>query len=327
MKSLINWALLKSLDILPKQELDWIEYKGRRAVDISIDGISEDKVKSTLSKAISAFANSGGGYLVYGINNSSVNIDDGGILRKIKSCGTKAWLEDIIPSVVDPILKDFNVFEITSDQLSEIQDNERAIYIIVINDSKHAPHQANDNKYYARIGGKSKPLSHRFVMDIIGRRVDPIIKPWYCLKNEGEKVYLNIFLENDGNVMGNYVSGWVRIPKYLVPDTMYNDNDIDEIDNIKYYRLFVENRKKEVIGIDRLNNIEYTVSRYVPILRGVCFYIRLNLKSEPFKNNIIGLSGDKILWELAVDNAPMTNGEVLFFDILKQSKKFDVYEL
>lgn len=323
MKSLIKWSLLNNLDILPKQELDWIEYKGRRAIDISIDGISEDNVKNTLSKAISAFSNSGGGYLVLGINDSTYSIDDGGIFRFIKHCGTKSWLEDIIPTVVNPTLIDFNVIEILSEQISEIINNERGIYIIEINDSKNAPHQAKDNKYYGRIGGKSKPLSHRFVMDIIGRRVNPIIKPWFCLESEGDKVYLNIFLQNDGNVMGNYVSGWAKIPKYLIPETLYKDNDIEEINNQKYYRFFIENRKKEVIGIDRLNSIEYAISRYVPILRGVCFFIRLNLKHEPFEKGVVGLSGEKILWELAVDNAPMTTGEVLFSDILKQSKKFD----
>ena len=54
---------------------------------------------------------------------------------------------------------------------------DRALYVVDIADSPHAPHQSTrDKKYYARVAGKSQPISHRMVIDIIGRRQHPNIE-------------------------------------------------------------------------------------------------------------------------------------------------------
>lgn len=37
MKPEIDWTKISNLDILPHQELDWIEYKGRRAIDLTLN--------------------------------------------------------------------------------------------------------------------------------------------------------------------------------------------------------------------------------------------------------------------------------------------------
>lgn len=247
----IDWMKISNLDLLPHQELDWIEYKGRRSIDLSLPNISENDVKNTLSKAISAFANSSGGYLVLGINNTTYTVDDGGVSRNIKTCGTKEWLEDIPPTLVDPVLPSFNVFEITSVQINEISDPSQAIYIIDIPDSPAAPHQANDLKYYGRIGRKSRPLSHRFVLDILGRRKDPQIELNFSLSIENGKPFLIIILINKGNILANYVAGWVRIPKYLIPPLNINFDEIERVDNIEYMNIYIENTKKDILSISQ----------------------------------------------------------------------------
>jgi hypothetical protein len=53
---------------------------------------------------------------------------------------------------------------------------DKAIFVIEIPDSESAPHQATDRKYYARIAGKSKPIGHRMVLDILGRIKHPKIE-------------------------------------------------------------------------------------------------------------------------------------------------------
>lgn len=52
---------------LPPGEHDWIEFKDSRSLDFSLPSGNENNSLKTLSKQISAFANSGGGAVVYGI--------------------------------------------------------------------------------------------------------------------------------------------------------------------------------------------------------------------------------------------------------------------
>jgi hypothetical protein len=327
MKPDIDWANIQVLSIIPHQEQDWIEYKGRRTLDLTIPNVNENDLKNTLSKSISAFCNTGGGYLLLGINGQTFQVDDGGVDRVIKPNGTRSWLEDIIPTLVDPGIKDFNVIEISFGQIPEITDPNRAIYIIDLPDSTLAPHQASDNKYYGRIGGKSKPLSHRFVIDILGRRTDPQIDPLFSLEYENGKLDLLIILENNGRVMGNYVSGWVMIPKYLIPEEYLVGSSLELINNIQYYRLHIENIARDIIGINPSTMLPYSVVRQVPILRGVVFMERQELKITPFRFMGPKINERKVYWELAVDNSPMKNGEITFAEIINHSKRFDPNDL
>jgi hypothetical protein len=64
-------------------ECDWFEAKGRAALDRTIPSVRESDVLAVVSKAVSAFANSGGGILVYGVSHPSSSsghwtVDDGG---------------------------------------------------------------------------------------------------------------------------------------------------------------------------------------------------------------------------------------------------------
>lgn len=99
---------------LPIGEFDWLEVKGRRGLDLTISKVNETNVRENLSKAISAFANSGGGIIIFGLCNPHINwqVDDGGINLKVKTPSTREWLEDIIPTLVDLPLNCFNVYVI-----------------------------------------------------------------------------------------------------------------------------------------------------------------------------------------------------------------------
>ena len=323
MKPEINWMEQNNLSLLPHQELDWVEYKGRKSIDLTL-GINENNVKNLLSKAISAFANTGGGYLVLGINDDTFSIDDGGIDVHIKENGTRAWLEDILPTLCDPSLKSFNVIEKTGRDLDENIIDGRAIYIIDIPDSDSAPHQAHDNKYYGRIGGKSRPLSHKFILDILNRRVDPEIKLLFTLVTENSKLFLQIIMMNVGRVMANHVKGWVYIPKNLVPENTEFEGNIREIDRILYYAKAFDNLTVDITGFSVDGENSYGIKRNVPILRGLNFYIMQELKKRPFELNFPFVGGVKVVWEYAFDNVPIQEGEIEFSQIRKQSKKYNL---
>src|SRR5687768_14283400 len=106
MKPVIEWDEDYILS-LPHGEFDWLEAKGRRAIDLSLPTVREAIVLENLAKEISAFANSGGGQLVLGLANPTSGthkwgVDDGGISTSVKGkISTKEWLEDIVPNLVE----------------------------------------------------------------------------------------------------------------------------------------------------------------------------------------------------------------------------------
>lgn len=86
---------------LPVGEDDRLERKGVRLLDLTIAGVKEDSVRDELAKQVSAFANTGGGNLIYGLTDAGA-IDSGGASRTIKGrATTKAWIEDLIPMLTD----------------------------------------------------------------------------------------------------------------------------------------------------------------------------------------------------------------------------------
>jgi hypothetical protein len=80
MKPTSEWVTADLLT-LPVGEFDWLEIKGRRGLDLSMRETKEHHVLSAISKTLSAFSNSGGGKIIYGLVNprSKWQVDDGGV--------------------------------------------------------------------------------------------------------------------------------------------------------------------------------------------------------------------------------------------------------
>ena len=76
---------------LPPGENDSFERKGARLLDLRLHGVKPDEVLNELAKQLSAFANAGGGQIIYGVADSSA-VDNGGIARMVKGQqSTKEW--------------------------------------------------------------------------------------------------------------------------------------------------------------------------------------------------------------------------------------------
>jgi len=314
---------------LPLGEFDWLEIKNRRGLDLTMSTVREGDVRENMAKAVSAFANSGGGQLVYGLINPTAPagkwiVDDGGILTTVKGkTETREWLEDIIPNLVEFPLSLFNVYAILpSGPDSQLALN-RAIYIIDIGDSPQAPHQSTyDNRYYARVGGKSRPLGHRLVSDIMGRRQHPKIELEFAterkfIKGQPSKknqlfyiegtaseptsdVYeyeLNIWVRNNGRVFAQYVNCFTLIPVPIIPLNKLRTElpgEFKEIEGKMYLRFYKEN----TIGGG---------SRYDPILPGLAHSWTIYLKD----NIDLTKMGDLVIrWETFADNSSPIEGQI-----------------
>ena len=136
------------------QENIHLDYKESPAIDRS--------KRTEIAKDVSAFANSDGGVLLYGIvesNNLPVRID-GGVDHTTHS---REWLEQVINSSISPRIDDIRISPI---QLSV----DRSVYSVAVPKSFRGPHQAPDKKYYKRFNFQSVPMEDYEIGDLRNRR-------------------------------------------------------------------------------------------------------------------------------------------------------------
>jgi hypothetical protein len=80
----------------------------------------------------------------------------------------------LIPGLTDFEIVGFNVYEIAPKAVGSALAPNKSLYVIDVPDSERAPHQSRrDLKYYVRLGGKSRPASHRLIEDIRNRARHP----------------------------------------------------------------------------------------------------------------------------------------------------------
>jgi hypothetical protein len=163
MKSANEWdeAYLQELIRIEEQEGLRLDYKASAALD------KTDGKKNETSKHVSAFANSAGGFLVYGmLENKHVPISiDAGVDRNMI---TKEWLESVIKSRISPIIEDFTVKQVS---LPSKGPNQVAYVVEIAQATSRAPHQAYDHRYYKRYNYESTPMEDYEVRDLMRRSI------------------------------------------------------------------------------------------------------------------------------------------------------------
>lgn len=333
---------------LPLGEHNWVEMKGRRTVDLTVSGVLESKVRDDLSKAISALANSGGGVLVLGLKElpNGWAVDDGGVALSIKGrMSTREWLEDVIPNLVEESLINFNVYVITrGSENSQIEEG-RGVLVVEVGDSEQAPHQAGDNKYYARVGGKSRPIGHRLVTDIFNRRRNAKMElgvSFHVVRQRKasfrqildisplpigfttdqvgqpqieEVLEISFRAKNVGRVLVNYMNCTVWIPKAFVFSYLAEDMKTEEVEGTEYVVWTADNIERDVMktGVG-VGSTEYGPSWYRRILPSMTHHWEWGtgiLRADLLR----AYADDFIRWEIVVDNAPTDVGKVRIGDV------------
>jgi len=120
-----------------------------------------DGKKREISKDVSAFANSAGGVIIYGVREDGhvpVELDAGCDPNEI----SKEWLEQVINSNIRP-----RVSGIRIDQVFLSFRPGRVAYVVTIPQSTlYPPHQASDHRYYKRFNFESCPM--RYISSGVG---------------------------------------------------------------------------------------------------------------------------------------------------------------
>lgn len=124
----------------------------------------DDKKKEDLCKDVTAFANSAGGQLVYGMEedkHAPTKIDDGA-----DPAITKEWVEQVIDSKVQPRIEGFVIHPI---QLAK----GLGFVIDIPQATSRAPHQAPDKRYYKRQNFQTVAMEDYEVRDALRRATTP----------------------------------------------------------------------------------------------------------------------------------------------------------
>lgn len=173
---------------LPAAEDDYWELKS----SIYLTPQRRGDLKRELGKQVSAFANTGGGALVFGISDT----------RQIEECellvgrqSMKDFLSTMVEQSVEYPIRHFKIH-----QIPFTSDRAKSVFVLEIEDSPAAPHQAKDERcYYYRIDGHSKPAPHFHVELLRARMTKAVLEIdeidyQFQTPSTGERPQLNLLL-------------------------------------------------------------------------------------------------------------------------------------
>jgi hypothetical protein len=203
---------------LPTGEHDYFDRKSGAL-------LSSPDFRKDMGKALSAFANSGGGHLVLGVQ------DDGAFdgVDKIKKgrVTSRDWLEQTIPNLTVFPLQQFRVHEIEASSPSTIPSG-KVLIVVDVGDSTMAPHQAEDSKiYYYRQAGRSLPAPHFYLETLRNRLIAPLLEAELIAVQsyDARTVDESIFLELNLEFTIRNIGGVAAYKKYLAIDELLNIAD------------------------------------------------------------------------------------------------------
>lgn len=207
-----NESDLEFLIANKEQESLILDYKASGALALS------DGKKAELSKDVSAFANSAGGTIVYGIE------EDGHVpIRVDAGCDpaviSKEWIEQVINSRIQRRIGGIRIKQIDLVRASP----GKVAYAIWIPQSQDAPHQASDKRFYKRFNFESVPMEEYELRDIANRASGPALAMEFASKATaigGSCYEINPTVVNHALTPAEYVQVTIFLDRQL---TLQND--------------------------------------------------------------------------------------------------------
>jgi hypothetical protein len=163
------------------QESVTLDYKASLAL------AKDSTARTELCKDVSAFANSAGGQIIYGIQEEKgkpTRIDQGSDL-------TREWIEQVIDSNVQPRLEGLIITPIP------VGVGRHAYVLTIPQALTRAPHQAPDKKYYNRQNFQSVPMEDYEVKDVMRRASTPVLDVGLAFQNTGSSTQARLFVRGE----------------------------------------------------------------------------------------------------------------------------------
>lgn len=139
------------------------------------DALSQEKADK-ITKSFSAFSNSDGGLIIYGVAEKEHVASEFSFVD-----GNKITTEHIsqFARYVQPSIDGLKVFPIRKDG-----DLSKSIYVVQVPRSDKAPHMAKDHRYYKRNSVESIPMEDFDVKDVMSRIHHPKLGIFGCFLNK-----------------------------------------------------------------------------------------------------------------------------------------------
>lgn len=172
-----------------------LEFKEARALS------KDDKYKAEITKDVSAFANSDGGIIIYGIQEKGHKASHITFINGNEY--TKEWLELIINSGINRRIPNLKIYPIHKDG-----NIEQTIYLVKIPYSIEVPHMNKEKLYYKRFNFQSVKMEEYEVRQLYYRKSKVSIDLENCILNICDnqdvidviKVQLLVFIINNGDI-------------------------------------------------------------------------------------------------------------------------------
>lgn len=186
-----------------------------------------NKRKQELVKDVSAFANSAGGYIVYGVKEkdhvaNSLSFIDGNVI-------TKEWIEQVIQTGIQRKIENLEVLPIRFNG-----DIKNSIYVISIPESTLAPHMTSDKRFYKRYNFESVQMEEYEIRNLYNRKDKTKLiiheittsRESYYEDNEMQFYKLGFQIENIGRAIEKYFKLIISLnfKDYTIKYSAFNDS-------------------------------------------------------------------------------------------------------
>ncbi len=145
---------LKALIANKIQENIHLDYKASPALS--------KKNLNEIAKDVSAFANSDGGVIIYGVKENGQipeALDQGVRNTEIN----REWIENILNSNISPKIPNLKIVQIP-------KTTDSSYFVLIIPKSYYGPHQAPSKHYFKRYNFSSCPMEHYEIEDLRNRK-------------------------------------------------------------------------------------------------------------------------------------------------------------
>ena len=199
----------------------------------------DDKKKAEIAKDVSAFANSDGGIIVYGIEEQehkahALSYIDGNTY-------TKEWLEQVIQDNIQRRIEGLEIFPIRDNE-----DITKSIYIVKIPRSSNTPHMSADKCYYKRNNFRSVKMEEYEVRDLFYRESTPnllIASYRFYIKMKTQDFTQFGFVAQIAN-SSNTIANMYKLNCYIINYTRYDSVSWDRMESDMNYTLLDNHRMK-----------------------------------------------------------------------------------
>ena len=278
------WTLEKVKQLISDaiEENLHLDYKGAGSID------RKNEKKKEISKDVSAFANSDGGTIIYGVREFD-DKDKNHLPDKIDPIDgatyTKEWLEQIINSTISPRITGIKITPVHTEK----PENNKVIYVVEIPKSNTA-HQAKDKRYYKRFNFESQTMEDWEIKDIINRQTKTNVE--ISFKPRMEMEFIERLLKEDSNFeieidtwaenRGNKVIQYLDI--FLLGKSESARHIIEPLVSLQGFEEYFSNEKERVI---KIKDDEFTIGvDRIPILPNTSRRIGfIKLKADFIRNN------------------------------------------